>query len=176
MHEDQIDRRIAEAEAQARGVLQRHAEAAERAEDRCHRQQHRLERDEAGKQHQPEHQRVAGKAPFGQHIAIQRPHDGGDRHSRHDHLDRVPEVTLDAGAGEPHAGLAPGLDPGIEGRRLRQRQHVAVLDLVHRLERGREHDEERHQIEDGKDQQQAVDDDTADPAGVGAVLRPAGCR
>ncbi len=112
--EDEVHRRIAEAERRAEDVGQRVAEAAERAEDRRHRQQHRLERDEAGEQHQPEHQLVAAEAPLRQHVAVERAEQRRDRDGRNHHLDGVPEVALDAGAGEPDAGLAPGLHPRLE--------------------------------------------------------------
>jgi hypothetical protein len=59
MDEDQIDDRVAEAERIAGQVAQRVAEAAEVAEDHRHRNDDRLERDEAGEQHHAEHQVVA---------------------------------------------------------------------------------------------------------------------
>ena len=116
MDEYQVHGRIAEAETQARDVLQHDAEAAERAQNGCHRQQHRLERNEAGKKHQAEDQRMARKPPLGQHKAVERAENGRDRHCRHDHLDRVPEIALDTGAGKADAGLTPGFEPGIERR------------------------------------------------------------
>src|SRR5690606_40701652 len=40
------------------------------------RDQHDLERDEAGKQHQAKNDRVAAKAPSRQHVAVERAEDG----------------------------------------------------------------------------------------------------
>ncbi len=43
-----------------------------------HRDQHDLKRNEAGKQHQTEDDRVAAKAPFGEHVAVERAEDRRD--------------------------------------------------------------------------------------------------
>ena len=97
------------------------------------------------------------KAPFGQHVAVERAEQGRDGHRRHHHQDRVQEIGLEAG--RLHADLrgAPGAEPGLDRQVLRQRQHVAAADLVQRLQRGDQHHVERQQVIDGEEDQQRVD-------------------
>ncbi len=82
------------------------------AEQPRHWDQHRLERDEAGKQHHAEHDLVARKTPFGQNITVQRTQERRDGDGRHNHFQRIPEIAFDADAGDADTGLAPGFYPG----------------------------------------------------------------
>ena len=64
----------------------------EDAEDPRHRDEHDLERDEAGEQHQAEDHLVAAEPPFGEHVAVERAEHRRDRDGRDHHQDRVQEV------------------------------------------------------------------------------------
>src|SRR3712207_6876482 len=50
-----------------------------------------LKRDEAGKEHQSEENRVPTEAPLGEHIAVERAENGRDCHRRDDHQNGVQE-------------------------------------------------------------------------------------
>jgi hypothetical protein len=82
MDDDKIDGRMAESERPTGDIAKFIAEMAQDAEDDRRRNDYRLKRNEAGKQHEPEHQRMSLKAPFGQHIAIDRAQDRRDQHVR----------------------------------------------------------------------------------------------
>src|SRR5262249_52153615 len=110
----------------------------------------------------PEHQRAekplaAARLPPAQRIAV----DGAEQDGQHDRGhrdgDRVPEAAADALAADARAGLAPGGTPGVERRRGRQREELAEADLVHALERGRQHHVQRQQEEGRGEDQEGVD-------------------
>ena len=150
VHEHEVDGRIAEAEREAGHIGQRLPICAELAEDHRHRNEHRLERNEAGEQHHAEHELVAGKSPFGQHVAVERAEQSRDQHRRHDHLDRVPEVALDASA-VSRRRRRPSPQAFTQGSKVRScgsAEHVAAGDLVERLQRRHHHDDERHEVDD----------------------------
>src|SRR5574337_1189491 len=106
VHQHQIDGRIAEAERNSDRVAEHPSDHPDLAEDRRHRDEDRLERDEAGEQHHAEHELVAGEAPFGQNVAVERAEQARNEHRRDYHLHRVPHVALEAGAGQADAGRA----------------------------------------------------------------------
>ena len=65
-------------------------------------------------QHQREDEIVAGKAPFGQHIAVERAEQGRDGDRRHDHQDRVDEIGLEARRLHADLRRRPGAEPGLD--------------------------------------------------------------
>ncbi|MCY1302254.1 hypothetical protein D9M70_519030 [compost metagenome] len=125
----------------------------EDAKDARHRDQHDLERDEAGQEQHAEEDVGTGKAPLRQHVAIERADDRRDRHGRHHHQDRVDEEGFQAGRLHTDLRRRPGLKPGLDGKGLRQVEHAALADLIERLHRIHQHHIERQQrIEREKDQ------------------------
>src|SRR3954447_4273365 len=140
------------------------------AEERGHRDEHDLERDEAAEQHQAEQDIGTPELPLGEHITIQQPECGGDDHRSDGHLDRVPEVAFDAVAAQADAGALPGIDPWLYGPVFRQRDHVAFVDFGQVFERGEDHHHQWQQIDEREEAEQAVDDDAR--PGDARALRP----
>ncbi len=111
------------------------------------------EEEGVGPLHVPQRQRVAG-------------HGGdGDRQeqAREQDLERVDEARLDAVATGARAGLVPGGDPGVEVDAPRQREDVALADLVHRFQRSDHDHVERHAEEQRADGEEGQDGDLPPP-------------
>src|ERR1700733_12383251 len=116
VYEHEIDGGIAEPPREAGRIDKRLPQGAELAEDHRHRNEYGLERNEAGEQHHAEHELVAGESPFGQHIAVERAKQSRNEDGRNDHLHRIPDVALDAFAGQANTGCAPRFLPRLEGQ------------------------------------------------------------
>ena len=142
---------------------------AEHREQPDQRVQENLVGNEGADQQDREQQIGAAHPPERERVAVQRAGQDREDHGRDQDPDRIPEADADAIAAQPGAGLGPGRDPGLEGDRGRKGEDVAEPDLVHGLQGGQQHDPERQQEEQRRDDQEGVD---ADPA-PGDVARPA---
>ena len=127
--------------------------------------------DERADQQDREQQIRAAHAPEAERIAVERADQDRQDHRGDQDAHRVPEADLDALAGEPRAGLAPGRDPGLQvgsaGRARMLPSRISSMVLT----------EVRSMIQSGSrknaaDEQECVD---ADPA-PGQMARAAAGR
>ena len=125
--------------------------------------------------HEAEDPGIPAKAPLGEHIAVQRAHDGGNGDGRHDHEDGVQEVGLQARGFDADLCRGPCRPPRVQRPDLRQGHHVAARDLLQRLHRVHAHDVERQQVEQREEQQEQIDEGPRDAARAdGGILRGGG--
>ena len=95
-------------------------------------------------------------------IAGDRAGHDGEEDTENGDLDRVQEARRETVAAQARAGRRPGDDPRIEGRLLRQRQHVADADFRHRLQRRHDHHIGRNEEEDRRRDEDRVERNPAD--------------
>src|ERR1700733_10574201 len=116
VYEHEINGGVAEPPREAGRIDKRLPQGAELAEDHRHRNEHGLERNEAGEQHHSEYELVTRETPLRQDIAIERAEQSRNEDGRNDHLHRIPDVALDAFAGQANTGCAPRFLPRLEGQ------------------------------------------------------------